>query len=100
MKCERPLIAAGVFLTIGLSLIFGYGVGESTLSGAYPLAGSAIHLDIMTKGPAALGGAVSLLAGLVLLLWALVAAVVGQIVDVFGRRREVEVVAPREKLFE
>ena len=48
MRAERPLIAAVVFLATGLSLIIGYCNGTTSFNGGYPLAASALHLDITT----------------------------------------------------
>ena len=68
-----------IFLATGLSLIFGYCNGASSLNAAYPLASSALHLDITTIGPAALGGLRPCRHGAVTAIWALLAAIVAQI---------------------
>lgn len=100
MRSERPLIASVVFLATGLSLIFGYCSGATSFNAAYPLASSALHIDITTNGPAAVGGIVLTALGLVLLLWALLAAIGGQIVHVFGNDREPDKVVPSERILE
>ena len=102
MRCERPLIAAIAFLATGLSLIFGYCNGASSLSAAFPPAGSVLHFDITTTGPAALGGITLTAFGLLLLAWALLAAIVGQISRLFGasREREMDRIVPSERIFE
>ena len=79
MRSERPLIASVVFLATGLSLIFGYCTGTTSFNAAFPLASSALHLDITTTGPAALGGIACTGIGTDLSLWALLAAIVGQL---------------------
>ena len=78
MRADRPLIASIVFLATGLSLIFGYCNGATSLNAAFPIDASALHLDITTTGPAALGGIALFGLGLVLLIWALLAAIVQQ----------------------
>jgi hypothetical protein len=101
MKPERPLIASVVFLATGLSLIFGYCNGTSSLNATYPVAASVLHLDITTAGPAALGGVALTAAGFVLLLWALLGAIVGQISLIFRRRsREDDRIPTSERIFE
>lgn len=100
MKCERPLIASIAFLATGLSLIFGYCNGVSSLSAAYPLAGSVLHFDITTTGPAALGGITLTAVGVVLLLWALLCAIVGQISHLFHGSEDRDHIVPSERIFE
>ena len=85
MKCERPLIVSVLSLAAGLSLLFGYCSGTSSLNLAYPFAGSTVHLDITTIGPAAIGGIALMLVGGVFLVWALLAAIIGQITAPFRR---------------
>jgi hypothetical protein len=79
MKSDRPLIASVLALAAGLGLILAYCSGATSLSAAYPLSSSTLHMDITTTGPAALGGIALCAAGLLLLVWALLAAIVGQI---------------------
>jgi uncharacterized membrane protein len=100
MRCERPLIASVVFLVSGLSLIFGYCSGASSLSAAYPPAASVLHFDITTTGLAALGGITLTAVGLLMLLWALLAAIVGQISHLFGNSKEPDRIVPSERIFE
>jgi hypothetical protein len=100
MRSERPLIASAVFLATGLSLIFGYCNGTSNLSAAYPIAASVLHLDFTTTGPAALGGITLTAVGLLLLVWALLGAIVGQIGLMFRRTREDDRILTSERIFE
>ncbi|HEV2215686.1 MAG TPA: hypothetical protein VGR64_10390 [Terracidiphilus sp.] len=100
MKSERPLIASIVFLATGLSLIFGYCNGATSLNAAYPIASSALHIDITTTGPAAVGGIALTVFGLLLLLWALLAAIGGQIGHMFGNDREPDKIVPSERILE
>lgn len=79
MRSDRPLIASIVFLATGLSLIFGYCNGATSFDAAFPLASSALHLDVVTTGPAALGGLACTGIGLIFMLWALLAAIVSQL---------------------
>ena len=99
MKSERPLIASVLFLATGLSLIFGYCNGTSSLNAAYPIAASVLHLDITTSGPAALGGITLTAIGVLLLIWALLGAIVGQITLIF-RHREDDRILTSERIFE
>jgi hypothetical protein len=100
MKSDRPLIVSILFLATGLTLIFGYCTGTAGFNAAYPVAGASVQLAITTYGPAAIGGVVLTAIGLVLLIWALICAIVGQI-QLIGpavKEREVVRVAPeREK---
>ncbi len=73
------LIAAVVFLAVGLGVIFGYCNGTTGLSFGYPLANSSIHIDITTTGPGVVAAVVSTLLGLLLLLVATAMAVVGML---------------------
>ena len=99
MRSERPLIASVLFLATGLSLIFGYCNGTSSLNAAYPMAASVLHLDITTSGPAALGGITLTAIGVLLLIWALLGAIVGQITLIF-RHREDDRILTSERIFE
>lgn len=85
MKCERPLIVSVVSLAAGLSLLFGYCSGTSSFNLAYPFAGSAVHLDLTTIGPAAIGGIALTVVGLLFLIWAFLAAIVDQVTAPFRR---------------
>lgn len=100
MRSERPLIASVLFLATGLSLIFGYCNGTSSLNAAYPIAASVFHLDITTTGPAALGGITLTAIGLMLLAWALLGAIFGQISLIFRRNREDDRILTSERIFE
>jgi hypothetical protein len=100
MRSERPLIASVLFLATGLSLIFGYCSGTSSFNAAYPVAASVFHVDITTAGPAALGGITLTAIGILLLTWALLAAIVGQISLMFRRSREDERILTSERIFE
>jgi hypothetical protein len=100
MKSERPLIASIVFLATGLSLIFGYCIGTTNFNAAYPLAASTLHLDITTTGPAALGGMALVGLGLLVLVWAVLSALVGQISLLGSNSREPDRIVPPERILE
>ena len=53
---------------------------------SFPFTGSTLHIDVLTNGPAAVGGVVLTAIGLLLLLWAVLAAIVGQIGLLFSDR--------------
>ena len=100
MKSERPLIASVLFLATGLSLIFGYCNGTSSFNTGYPFAVSALHLDITTVGPAALGGLALTAVGALLMIWAFVAAIIGQIASLFRHWRRDDRLTASERIFE
>jgi hypothetical protein len=100
MRAERPLIASVVFLATGLSLIFGYCTGSSSLDAAFPLASSALRLNIVTTGPAALGGIACTTVGLLLMVWALLAAIIGQAGLLASHDRDQVKVVPAERILE
>ena len=77
MKSDGPLILAVLFVAAGLATIFGYGVGTGSFNAAYPFAAANLQMSISTAGPAAVGGMALLAVGLLLLIWALAAAIVG-----------------------
>jgi hypothetical protein len=76
MRADGPLVGAVIFLGIGLGLILGYCHGSTGMSAAYPLAGSTLHIDLTTTGPAVLGGVTCTAVGALLLIWAFLAAIV------------------------
>ncbi len=90
MKAERPLLGSILFLAGGLGLIFGYCNSATSFNAAFPFSGSTLHIDVLTNGPAAVGGVVLTAIGLLLLLWAALAAIVGQIGHLFSSDREPE----------
>jgi hypothetical protein len=76
MRSDRPLIVSVIFLGAGLGLILGYCHGTTSFNAAYPLAGSSLHLDLTTTGPAVLGGMVCTAIGCIMLIWAFLAGLV------------------------
>jgi uncharacterized membrane protein len=90
MRADRPLIVSTLFLSGGLTLIFGYANGTAGLSAAYPISNSILHINVNTAGPAALGGIALLSIGVALLVWALLVALVCQIMQLGGSDRESE----------
>jgi nitrogen fixation-related uncharacterized protein len=101
MRADRPLLGAILFLACGLGLILGYCNDATSFTAAFPFNGSTLHIDVLTNGPAAVGGVVLTAVGLLLLLWAVLAAIVGQIVQLFSdRHRDPETLLDRESLLE
>jgi hypothetical protein len=100
VRADRPLIASIVFLAAGLSLILGYCHGATSLNAAYPLSASALHIDITTNGAGAVGGIALTAIGLLLLVWALLAAIVSQIGLLAGSSKAPEKIAPSQKILE
>ncbi len=90
MKSDRPLLGSILLLAAGLALIFSYCNGTTSFNAAYPFSGSTLHIDLMTNGPAAVGGVVLTAIGLLMLLWAVLAAIVGQVGQLFRSNRDPE----------
>ena len=99
MRPERPLIASVVFLATGLAVILCYCTGNTSFNAAYPIGASALHLDITTIGPAAVGGMALIALGLLFLLWALLAALLSQI-GFSHDYREPDRIVPSERILE
>jgi hypothetical protein len=89
MRVDRPLIGAVIFLGIGLGLIIGYCNGSTGLSAAYPFTGSTLHVELTTTGPAVLGGLAAMAIGIVLMIWAFLAAIVSLFTWSEGTRERV-----------
>jgi hypothetical protein len=83
------LIGAVIFVGIGLGLIIGYCNGSTGLSAAYPFTGSALHIELTTTGPAVLGGLAAMAVGILLLVWAFLAAIVSLFTGSEGTRERV-----------
>ncbi len=82
MRADRLVIAAVLFLGVGLGLVFYFCNGTTGFNVAYPVSATSIHIDITTTGIPVLVGVPLTLAGALLLVIALIAAIVAQ----FGRR--------------
>ena len=76
MRADRPVLGAAVFLTAGLSVLFCYGSSGSGINAALPVANSNFYLNLTTTGPAAIGGVILTIIGILFLIWAIVAALV------------------------
>ncbi len=101
MRAERPLLLGVLFLAGGLATILSYCNGASNFTASFPFTGSTLHIDVLTNGPAAVGGVVLTAIGLLLLVWAFLAAIVGQISLLFNRSHdEPESLLDRESLLE
>jgi hypothetical protein len=84
MKPDRPLILSILCLIGGFCLTLWYCQGSAGLSAGFPVSSSTIHFSVTTSGPAALGGIVLTAVGVLLLLWALLVAVFGQLAQIAG----------------
>ena len=78
MRSDRPLILSVLLLAAGLWLIFGYCHGNAGINVAYPFAGASVRLQLATYGPAAVGGPLLTLVGLLVMAWALFCAIMAQ----------------------
>jgi hypothetical protein len=90
MRPDRPLIGAVLSLAAGVAAILGYCHGTTAFSAAYPFSGSQLHIDVTTTGPAVLGGMALIAIGLLLMAWALLAAIVNQLIRLFARGDEID----------
>ena len=90
MKPDRPLIVSILLLAGGLFLTFGYAHGTAGLSAALPISNSTLHIDVNTAGAQAMGGIALLGVGVLFLAWALVAALVSQIMNLGGSDHQPE----------
>jgi hypothetical protein len=102
MRSDRPLIISILLLAAGLGLIFGYCTGTAGFNAAYPFAGANLQLAITTTGPAAIGGLVLTVLGLLMMIWALICAFIGQIqlIGTGSRDRRERRVVERELVVE
>lgn len=78
MRADRWLIAAGVFLGVGLWCLLNFCHGNIGVSFALPVAGTKFNTDVTTMGVPALIGMPCTLIGLILLVIAFLAAIVEQ----------------------
>jgi hypothetical protein len=89
MRSDRPLIVSVLLLASGLALIIGYGTGNAAFNAAYPISAANLQLAITTTGPAALGGLVLTILGLLAMIWAFICAFVGPVQSLRKTEREV-----------
>ena len=79
MKPDRPLILSVILLAAGLGIVFGYCHGTVGLNVAIPVSGASFILCTTTTGPGALGGFALTVLGVLLLIWALICSIIGEI---------------------
>ncbi len=91
MKSDRALIGAVLCLAAGIALIITYCTGATSMNAAYPLASSSVHLELTATGAAALGGIALCVFGLLMLVWAFLCAIVGQIGRLAGLSHDDEI---------
>lgn len=97
MRPDRPLIGGVACLASGIGLIVGYCQGATSMNAAYPFTGSILHIDLTTTGPGVLGGVSLIALGILLLAWAVLAALVSQIMLLVGRDDRYESILHRER---
>jgi len=78
MKSDRLVIFAVLFLAAGLGLLLGFTNGSTGLNVGYPFSETRLHVDVTTIGIPVLVGVPLVAAGVVLLLFALIAAIASQ----------------------
>ena len=96
MRPDRPLLGAVACLAAGIALILVYCQGATSLNAAFPFSASTLHIDITTNGPAVFGGIGLIALSLLLLAWAVLAAVVSQIARLFARDDQFESILDRD----
>ncbi len=67
------------------------------MNAAYPFGGSMLHIELSTYGPAVLGGLGLIALGLLLMVWAVIAAIVSQFALLSGRDERMELFLDRER---
>jgi len=97
MRPDRPLIGGVLSLAAGVAAILAYCHGTTAFSAGYPFSACQLHIDLITTGPVVLGGAVLIAGGLLLMVWALLVAIVSQIMCVFHRDHEMESIVGRSR---
>jgi hypothetical protein len=98
MRPDRPLIGAVVTLTAGVAAILANCQGTSAFNAGYPFSASLLHIDFSTNGPPVMVGVALIAIGLLLMVWALLAAFVSQIVLLFVRKDDLEVMVGRPRV--
>ena len=78
MKAGRVLIAAVLFLCVGLWLVFAYCDGTTGMNFGYPLSACKLTIDVTTTGVPVLVGIPMVGIGSLLMLIAFIAAIVSQ----------------------
>ena len=78
-RSDGPLILAMVFLGTGLGVLIGFCNGTTGFSASYPLTGSILHVEMTTTGVGVMGGLAATAIGVLLLAWAVMAAIVSLI---------------------
>jgi hypothetical protein len=96
MRPDRPLLSAVACLAAGVALILVYCQSATSLNAAFPFAASTLHIDITTNGPAVFGGIGLIALGLLLLAWAVLAAIVSQIIHLVSREDRFESILDRD----
>ena len=76
MKSDYILFGSVFMLAIGLGLIFGFTHGTIGFSGAYPVSGALLQVDVTTKGLPAMIGVPLTLLGVLLLITTVISAIV------------------------
>lgn len=85
MRADRPLLVSAAFLGAGLWMIFRYGNSGAGINTALPWSGMGFHFNLAVSGPAAIGGAVLIAIGALLLVLALLAALAWHAILFFNR---------------
>ncbi|MGH9591008.1 MAG: hypothetical protein ACRD25_11480 [Terracidiphilus sp.] len=85
MRADRPLLVSAAFLGAGLWITFRYGTSGAGIHTALPWSSMGFRFNLTASGPAAIGGAVLIALGALLLIWALLTALAWHASLLFNR---------------
>ena len=85
MRADRPLLVSAAFLGAGLWIVIRHGTSGAGVNTSLPWSGIGFHFNLAASGPAAVGGAVLIAIGALLLAWALLVALGRQAALLFDR---------------
>jgi len=85
MRADRPLLVSAAFLGAGLWIVIRYGTSGAGVNTTLTWSGLGFHFNLAASGPAAIGGAVLIAFGALVLAWALLAALAWHASLLFNR---------------
>ena len=85
MRADRPLLVSAACLGAGLWIVIRHGTSGGGINTALPWSGLGFHFNLAASGPAAIGGAVLIAVGALVLAWALLTALAWHASLLFNR---------------